>query len=108
MTRRMRLAGRLLTGLYMAGVGFAVLSAPTAAERVIRLYLGGFPWSMLSFGMFSFAPGIDAPATVAGQLLSLLGWCLMALSVLLNGVIAFALGAFVAEPRGPKTSTRAG
>ena len=50
---------------------------------------------MISFGLgFGFPP-------------SLLGWLLMSLSIALNGLIAYAWGAYFFEPRTPNSVKRA-
>ena len=95
MDQRPRYAGRVFAGVYAAGVVLAILTAANAVERVLRLYWAGLPGSMISSGLgFGFPP-------------SLLGWVLIAASVLLNGVIAYAWGAYFFERRAPASVKRA-
>ena len=95
MDRRAHYAGRIFAGVYTVGVLVAVIGAPMAELRPVRFYLAGLPWSMISFGL-----GFGLPPTV-------LGWLLMALSVLLNALIAYAWGALFFDRRSPSSAKRA-
>lgn len=94
MDRRARNAGRLFAGVFVVGLALAILAAPSSVERVIRFYGAGLPWSMISFGTLDFPPPFPF-------------WLLAAPCAALNGVIAYALGVYLFEPRAPKSSGRA-
>jgi hypothetical protein len=72
----------------------AVFGASSPVERVIRFYWAGLPWSMISFG------ALDLPPRA-------LFWFLAAPCVVLNGVIAYALGVYFFELCTPAASERA-